>query len=131
MSQLIICLKSNQHIFFSKIIYSNHLISKTNSIKISKLSNKKVRVVTGIVNSKVLIKYFEDKGLIVSHSEFSDHYNYRDIDLIKFKDEIIITTEKDYVKLKNFNLKNLYYIPIKIELFGKDDLMEIVNSKIA
>ena len=124
-------LKSNQHIFFSKIIYSNHLISKTNSIKISKLSNKKVRVVTGIVNAKVLIKYLEDKGLIVSHSEFSDHYNYRDIDLIKFKDEIIITTEKDYVKLKNFNLKNLYYIPIKIELFGQDDLMEIVKSKIA
>ena len=59
-----------------------------------------------------------------------DHYNYRDIDLLKFKDEIIITTEKDYVKLKNFNLKNLYYIPIKIEVFGKDDLMEIMNSKI-
>ena len=28
-------LKSNQHIFFSKIIYSDHLISKTNSIKVS------------------------------------------------------------------------------------------------
>ena len=123
-------LKSNQHIFFSKIIYSNHLFSKTNSIKISKFSNKKVRVVTGIVNSKVLIKYLEDKGLVVSHTEFSDHYNYRYIDLIKFKDEIIITTEKDYVKLKNFNLKNLYFIQIKIEVFGKDDLMEIVNSKI-
>ena len=123
-------LKSNQHIFFSKIIYSNHLFSKTNSIKISKFSNKKVRVVTGIVNSKVLIKYLEDKGLVVSHIEFSDHYNYRYTDLIKFKDEIIITTEKDYVKLKNFNLKNLYYIPIKIEVFGKNDLMEIVNSKI-
>ena len=86
------------------------MISKTNSIKISKLSNKKVSIVTGIVNSKVLIKYLEDKRLIVSHIEFSDHYNYRDIDLLKFKDEIIITTEKDYVKLKNFELKNLYYI---------------------
>ena len=123
-------LKSHQHIFFSKIIYSNHLISKTNSVKISKFSNKKVSVVTGIVNSKVLIKYLEDKRLIVSHIEFSDHYNYRDIDLLKFKNEIIITTEKDYVKLKNFNLKNLYYIPIKIEVFGKDDLIEIMNNKI-
>ncbi len=123
-------LKSNQHIFFSKIIYSDHLISKTNSVKISKFSNKKVRVVTGIVNSKVLIKYLEEKELIVSHTEFTDHYNYRDIDLIKFEDEIIITTEKDYVKLKKFNLKNLYYIPIKVEVLGKDDLMEIVNSKI-
>ena len=123
-------LKSNQHIFFSKIIYSDHLISKKNSIKVSEFRNKKVKVVTGIVNSKVLIKYFEDKGLLVSHAEFPDHYDYRDIDLIKFKDEIIITTEKDYVKLKNFNLENLYYIPIKIKLFGKDNLMEIVNSKI-
>ena len=95
-----------------------------------RFSNKKVRVVTGIVNSKVLIKYLEDKRLIVSHTEFSDHYNYRDIDLLKFKDEIIITTEKDYVKLKNFNLKNLYYIPIKMEVFGKDDLIEIMNNKI-
>ena len=123
-------LKSHQHIFFSKIIYSNHLISKTSSVKISKFSNKKVRVITGIVNSKVLIKYLEDKRLIVSHTEFSDHYNYRDIDLLKFKDEIIITTEKDYVKLKNFDIKNLYYMPIKIEVFGKDDLMEVINSKI-
>ena len=124
-------LKSNQHIFFSKIIYSNHLISKKNSIKISKFSNKKVKVLTGIVNSKVLIKYLEDKGLVVSHVEFPDHYIYRDIDLIKFKDEIIITTEKDYVKLKNFNLKYLYYLPIKIEVFGQDDFVEIVNSKIS
>ena len=124
-------LKSNQHIFFSKIIYSNHLISKTNSIKISNFLNKKVKVVTGIVNSRVFIKYLEDKGLIVSHAEFSDHHNYRDIDLIKFKDEIIITTEKDYVKLKNFNLKNLYYIPIKIEVFGQNDLVKILNSKIS
>ena len=77
-----------------------------------------------------MIKYFEDKGLVVSHAEFPDHYDYRDIDLIKFKDEIIITTEKDYVKLKNFNLENLYYISIKIKLFGKDDLMKIINSKI-
>ena len=45
-------LKSHQHIFFSKIIYSNHLISKTNSIKISKLSNKKVRVVTNYCKFK-------------------------------------------------------------------------------
>ena len=123
-------LKSNQHIFFSKIIYSDHLISKKKSIKVSEFRNKKVKVVTGIVNSKVLIKYFEDNGLLVSHAEFPDHYDYRDIDLIKFKNEIIITTEKDYVKLKNFNLENLYYIPIKIKLLGKDDLIEIVNSKI-
>ena len=124
-------LRSNQNIFFSKIIYSNHLLSKTNPIKVSKFINKKVKVVTGIVNSKVLIKYLEDKGLVVSHAEFSDHFNYRDIDLIKFKDEIIITTEKDYVKLKNFNLKNLYYLPIKIEIFGKEDFVEIINSKIS
>ena len=112
-------LKSNQHIFFSKIIYSNQLISKTNSIKISKLSNKKVSVVTGIVNSKVLIKYLEDKRLIVSHIEFSDHYNYRDIDLLKFKDEIIITTEKDYVNLKNFELKIYIIYQLKLRYMVK------------
>ena len=52
----IINLKYNQHIFFSKIKYSNVLFSVNNSINISKLSKQKVDVITGIVNSENLIK---------------------------------------------------------------------------
>ena len=56
-------LSSNQHIFFSKIKYSEELHSSSDTLNIKKLSNKKVNVVTGIVNSEVLISFLEDKNI--------------------------------------------------------------------
>ena len=52
-------LSSNQHIFFSKIKYSEELHSSSDTLNIMKLLNKKVNVVTGIVNSEVLIIFLD------------------------------------------------------------------------
>ena len=123
-------LKYNQHIFFSKIKYSNVLFSANNSINISKLSNQKVDVITGIVNSENLIKHLEEKGLLINHFKYSDHYNYKEKDILKLKDNFIITTEKDYTKLRKFNLQNLYYLPISMEVSAEKTLVEKIEEKI-
>ena len=88
-------LSSNQHIFFSKIKYSEELYSSSDALNIMKLSNKKVNVVTGIVNSEVLISFLEDKNITVQHFKYPDHFDYKEKDIIKFRDNITITTEKD------------------------------------
>ena len=69
-------LSSNQHIFFSKIKYSEVLYSSNDTLNIIKLSNKKVNVVTGIVNSEVLISFLEDKNITVEHFKYPDHFDY-------------------------------------------------------
>ena len=69
-------LSSNQHIFFSKIKYSEELHSSSDTLNIKKLSNKKVNVVTGIVNSEVLISFLEDKNITVEHFKYPDHFDY-------------------------------------------------------
>ena len=123
-------LKYNQHIFFSKIKYSDELFSADNSIDISKLSNQKVDVITGIVNSKNLIKHLEKKGLLINHFKYPDHYDYKQKDILKLKDNFIITTEKDYTKLRKFNIENLYYLPIRMEVSAEKTLMEKIEEKI-
>ena len=71
-------LSSNQHIFFSKIKYSEELHSSSDTLNIKKLSNKKVNVVTGIVNSEVLISFLEDKNITVEHFKYPDHFDYKE-----------------------------------------------------
>ena len=123
-------LKHNQNIFFSNIKYSDELFSADNSINISKLSNQKVDVITGIVNSENLIKHLEKKGLLINHFKYPDHYDYKQKDILKLKDNFIITTEKDYTKLRKFNIENLYYLPIRMEVSAEKTLMEKIEEKI-
>ena len=126
----IINLKYNQHIFFSKIKYSNVLFSANNSINISELSNQKVDVITGIVNSENLIKHLEDMGLFINHLKYPDHYNYKRKDISKIKESFVVTTEKDYTKLRKFHIENLYYLPISMEISAEKTLMEKIEEKI-
>jgi len=123
-------LKSNQHIFFSKIKYSDELFSANSSINISKLSNKNVDVITGIVKSENMIKHLEKKGLLINHFKYPDHYNYKQKDILKLNDNVIITTEKDYTKLRKFNIENLYYLPMFTDVSAEKTLTEKIEEKI-
>ena len=123
-------LKYNQHIFFSNIKYSNVLFSENNSINISKLSKQNVDVITGIVNSENLIKHLEDKGLLINHLKYPDHYNYKGKDISKIKGNFVITTEKDYAKLRKFKVERLYYLPISMEVSAEKTLLEKIEEKI-
>ena len=37
----------------------------------------------------------------------------------KANNKLIITTEKDYVRLKNYQLKSLFYLPIKTRFISE------------
>ena len=99
-------------------------------MNIDKLKGKKVNVVTGIVNPMGLLKYLKDYGLIVNHYDYPDHYNYSKKDIDKFSGEIIITTEKDFAKLRNMNIDNLFYLPINVEIDKSDILINNIIKNI-
>ena len=118
----------NQTAYFSAIEYHKFkCISNNTQLEESKAYN--ITLVSGIVNAYPLIKYLEEKGHSINHLKYSDHHNYtkNDIDTIlakynaeKSTKKLILTTEKDTTKLKQFlpNFKdvNFYYIPIEIKI---------------
>lgn len=110
-------LKSNQKAFFSHIDYATEVISVNNSLELQALP--KFTLVTGIANARPLVNYLTLMGLKFDHLEYKDHYNFRTSDIEMFTEkELILTTEKDYVRLiENDSLKNnLYYLPIRLKI---------------
>ncbi|MDX4059249.1 tetraacyldisaccharide 4'-kinase [Aliarcobacter skirrowii] len=62
---------------------------------------------------------------------FEDHHNFKkdEIDNIlnNYRDFAIVTTQKDFVKLEKFNLKNLYIMDLSIKISQKVDFTALKN----
>ncbi len=97
------------------------------------LSGKKVSLFSGIADADYFASLVEGLGAFVSaKDDFTDHHRYsqKDIDHIlqqASQAEMIITTSKDYVKVKNFDLsaveERLYILYIAIDIIqGKEFL---------
>lgn len=68
---------------------------------------------------------------------FEDHHNFTEDELAgikaRYKNYSIITTQKDFVKLKSFNLENLYLMNLSLEIedsFKLEKIDEYINSYI-
>ena len=94
--------------------------------KISELPSKTI-LITAISKPKRLLEYLPKDIKMIS---FPDHYTFTKDDISKiqeeYKDFSFITTGKDFVKLKEFNIKNLYLMDLEIEISENVDfsLME-------
>lgn len=99
-------------------------------------SKTAVLLVTGIANPAPLINYLSATTGNIKHLAFGDHHKFslRDIKnileaytSIKQEDKLIVTTEKDAVRLKEFtNIavpfeNEFYFVPIKIKFIENED----------
>jgi len=115
----------NQEVYFSFINYGKpyHIISKQ-EIEISE--KLEVLLVTGIANPAPLKKILDERTQAYYEMDYNDHHIFSIDDLknvirrfngIQAKDKIILTTEKDSVRLTKFQqeLKDipLFVIPIE------------------
>ena len=119
---------AHQEAYFSGIEYHKFKCINNNT-ELEENNPYSITLVSGIANTNPLIKYLEEKGHSINHLKYSDHHNYssNDIDTIlaeynadKSIKKLILTTEKDATKLKQFlpHFKdvNFYYIPIEIKI---------------
>ena len=91
--------------------------------------NQNYLVFSGIGNHKTFVEMLKNNKLkIVSDLEYPDHYQYskRDFDKIiinakKFNAHII-TTEKDYLRLENFNRNEILYVKSSLEISDEKSL---------
>ncbi|APX99446.1 tetraacyldisaccharide 4'-kinase [Lacinutrix venerupis] len=123
--------KDYQHVFFSSISYAKEVIGNSGVVALNNL--KEFTLVTGIANAKPLVVFLKNSGLNFNHLEFSDHHNFskKEIESIA-KNNLIITTEKDYVRLiAEPTLSNkLFYLPIKIAIDRQIDFNNLVKAAI-
>lgn len=106
----------HQEIFFCGINYSLHVYNnKHQELTLEKL--KKFTLVTGIANPAPLLEYLNQLQLTYKHLNYPDHYNFKPKDIAELKkDGLIVTTEKDFMRLKNeISAEKLYFLPIKIK----------------
>ena len=102
--------------------------SKIKVTNLPKIKKEKLLAFCGLANPSKFYQTLNENGYIVSITKsFPDHYAYKrhDIDQLILdakKDKLkLITTEKDYVKIKENN-NNINFLSIKMELSGKDKL---------
>jgi len=96
-------------------------------LPIEYLSNKPFTLVTGIANPKPLVALLKKKQFVFTHEKFPDHHSFSSSEISSLKEkEILLTTEKDYVRLQSKLGKfALYYLPIKTELLNvRDDSLK-------
>ncbi len=121
-----------QKVFFTYIEYDS-ILKGDDSIHINELKNKEVILLTGIANSAPLVEYLQSKGIILKHLEYGDHHNFTDKNLQEIKalrsnNKIVLTTEKDYVRIFD-KLNNLYYLPIETKFINrKNDFDNIIKK---
>jgi len=130
--------KYNTNVFFTTISYDVKT-SGHKSVLVDDLKNYEVLLITGIANPKPLLSFLNERKVVFKHLSFSDHHNFtdREIECIK-KDyvslnaskKLILTTEKDYVRLEN-SIEELSFLGIKTSFFDEQDVFNsIIKSHI-
>lgn len=118
-----------QKVYFSTINYGEYAINDTEEILLSNLEELKLGVLTGIAKPKYFIEFLKRKNLQFKHHRFSDHYNYKEKDVDGLaKYDVILTTEKDFVRLKQFDLPNVYFVPIETQFLGESPESSISDN---
>ena len=113
----------DQKIFFTYISYKDVLFGNK-SVNINSIVNEEIVLVTGIAETENIINHLNSKSIKFKHLKYSDHHNYSSNDInniLKFsKNSLVLTTKKDYYKLKG-KINNLLYLDIEIRFLKNED----------
>lgn len=113
--------KKHQQVFFSKINYDENVYSLETEMKLSDIND--FILVTGIAKPKPLVDYLNKVNKNFEHIKFSDHHHFTEgeIEDLKNKGQKILTTTKDFMRLKSyFKDGELYHLPIKSDFFEQE-----------
>ncbi|WP_276392808.1 tetraacyldisaccharide 4'-kinase [Eudoraea chungangensis] len=110
--------QNKQRVIFCKFLYSSEVKNEQKELKIESLLTKKVTVVTGIANPNPLLGYLASQNISFTHWPYPDHHFYSEKEITLFNmQELVLTTEKDFMRLKG-KVKNLYYLEVQHQFLG-------------
>lgn len=109
-------LSQNQELYFTYIDYDSSIFSEEKQLQVSDIKNVDKLLLAGIAKPEPFFNHLkkENDEVLV----FPDHHHFSEKDILEIKkkaqNNIIITTEKDYVRLKGqLPKEQLFYLPIK------------------
>ncbi|MFV8347338.1 tetraacyldisaccharide 4'-kinase [Flavobacterium sp. ZB4P13] len=106
----------NQELYFTFIAYEDFIYAESRKINVNEIQSASKLLVAGIAKPEPFFAYLQDTNDVCL--SFPDHHNFTDKDILEIKNlaqnNIIITTEKDYVRLKgSLPSEQLFYLPIQ------------------
>lgn len=109
-------LKPSQEVFFTFIDYDIFIYGNNKKLALNEIKSESKLLLAGIAKPKPFFDYLRNES--DECLTFPDHHHFSDADLDVIRNKAngrkIITTEKDYVRLKDSELVDqLYYLPIK------------------
>lgn len=125
-----------QKVFFSSIGYDENIYSLEKHLPDNNLAYYDILLITGIANPKPLVQHLAKYSQKVKHLKFKDHHNFSDADIKNIIAEykklgeykLILTTEKDFVRLKTFDYLRdiIYYWPINVNIDNKEEFNQMI-----
>ena len=120
-------LKINKNL---NIFYSHYI-----PININRFRNKKLFALAGIGNPENFFQLIEENHLKIEKKFiYPDHYKFSRNEILNILREAenkkaeLIMTEKDYYKFKDFNLKDLNFLKVSLEIKEKNKLLKIIEK---
>ncbi|MES2485751.1 MAG: tetraacyldisaccharide 4'-kinase, partial [Bacteroidota bacterium] len=117
--------KASQKVFFTCIVYDDLVHSEYSEMAIDDATEMQRVLVAGIAKPEYFFKELAGPGTI--NKRFPDHHDFTETEINELNqlanDKIIITTEKDYMRLKGkLPAERLFYLPIKTQFItGSND----------
>ena len=113
-----------------KIFYSRYV-----PININKFLNQNLLVFAGIGNPENFFELLRENNMSIKKQiSFPDHYNYSQNEIEKLisisrkKNLKILTTEKDFFRIKHYNLSEVNYLNIKLEIKNKEGFIKEIKK---
>ena len=108
------------------IYYSKYIPQNINDFK-----EKKLFVFAGIGNPENFFRLLEDNDLRIQKKfKFPDHYFFSKKELLNIIDEAkknncqVLTTEKDYYRIKDYKFDEIKYLKISVQINNKEKLID-------
>ena len=123
---------SKQTLFFSTIEFDEYVYSENGKQLVSDIQNVDKLLLAGIAKPQTFFAHLQSNKEVCL--TFSDHHQFTEKDLLEIKNKaqnkIIISTEKDFVRLKgSLPKKPLFYLPIKTKfLLEGDNFDKIITN---
>jgi len=113
-----------------KIFYTNY-----RPINIEKFKNKRFIALAGIGNPNNFFDLLaEHKINIIKKLIYPDHYKFTKKEILKIVDDAnkknagVIITEKDYYKIKEFNLNNIEYLKVILKIENNEKFIQLISK---
>lgn len=129
----------HQSLYCSFTAYDDQIVSEQQKINVANIRNTEKLLLAGIAKPKPFFDHLQSNNDLIM--DFPDHHHFSENDISEIKNKaagkMIVTTEKDYVRLKDqLPGEQLFYLPIKSEfikdqkLFDQQILDFVSNVKI-